>query len=97
MSENLALILTIVLGLVGIIFSIGSLVFAIIYFFKVFKMEKEIKNLNIIKEILIMQLTWYSENEKTLSGYEVLNFLKEKYHCDDMTALKIYYSQIKDY
>lgn len=59
-------------------------------------MEKQMESLANIKEILIQQLVLFGNNEECYKGYEVLDLIKRKHHCDDYAALKIYYGNHKE-
>lgn len=90
MADIHALILTIVLGIAGILVSIGGLAFAIATYIKASKVDKQAKELASIKDILIRNLALYSD-DKMITGYEALELIKKQYQCDDYTAMKIYY------
>ena len=95
MTDIYALILTIVLGIVGILVSVGGLAFAIATYIKASKVDKQAKELASIKDILIRNLVLYSEDEM-IKGYEALELIKKQYHCDDYTAMKIYYENFNN-
>lgn len=102
--ENITLSFTIILSFVGIVISIASLVFSIIYFIKITKLEKtqeellKIKDIsdevkNTIKNHLISQCCLFGINGgKHLSGKEVIKKICDKYGCDEWTAISIFNS-----
>lgn len=92
MTDIYALILTIVLGVVGIIVSFGGFAFAVATYIKASKVDKQAKELVSIKDILVRNLVLYSEG-KMITGYDVLELIKKQYQCDDYTAMKIYYEK----
>jgi len=99
--ENATLCFTIILSFVGIIISVASLIFAIIYLIKITKLEKAQEELVKIKDIsetikraLISQCCLFSLNGSgNLSGEEVIKEICDKYHCDEWTAISIFNSK----
>lgn len=96
--EDTTLSFTIILSFVGIIISIASLVFAIIYFVKITKLEKAQEELLKIKDIsetikraLIAQCCLFGPDR--ITGEEVIKEICEKYHCDEWTAISIFNSK----
>lgn len=84
------------------VISVASLVFSIVYFIKITKLEKtqeellKIKNISeTIKKALISQCCLFSfdGNISVSSGEEVIEEICEKYHCDEWTALSIFISE----
>lgn len=100
--ENITLSFTIILSFVGIVISVASLVFSIIYFIKIIKLEKaqeellKIKDISeTIKKALISQCCLFGSgmNAGYSSGEEVIKEICEKYHCDEWTAISIFNSE----
>lgn len=98
--EDITLSFTIILSFFGIIISIASLVFAIIYFIKITKLEKtqeelvKIKDISeTIKKVLIAQCFSFGPDEsKNLTGEEVIKKICKKYNCDEWTAISLFNS-----
>ena len=84
---------TIILSFIGIIISFLGLIFAIVFLISVFKLSKKVNKISEIEEILISSLIYYSEDGQIIKGKKVLNMIKEKYDCDNMMAIKLYYSE----
>lgn len=100
--ENITLSFTIILSFVGIAVSVAALIFSIIYFIKITKLEKAQEELLKIKDIsetikrtLISQCCLFSFDGSIglSSGEEVIKEICEKYHCDEWTALSIFNSE----
>jgi hypothetical protein len=79
------------------VISICALIFSIIYLIKVSKIagvQRDIKDtLRIIEEIktiLIAQCVLYSDSG-VIKGDEAIKLLCDKYKCDEITAIKLYY------
>ena len=96
--ENATLSFTIILSFVGIVISIASLVFAIVYLIKITKLEKtqeellKIKNISeTIKRALVSRCVLFGQGgKKMLSGEEVIKEICERYHCDEWVAISIF-------
>lgn len=100
--ENTILSFTIILSFVGIAVSVTALIFSIIYFIKITKLEKaqeellKIKDISeTIKKALISQCCLFDlgGNVGHSSGEEVIKEICEKYHCDEWTAISIFNSE----
>lgn len=96
--EGAVAILGIILSSLGIIISFSSLIFAIIYLIKIHKLQKLADNLeskmtilDSIKEVLILQCVLFPKNGSAIRGKECIDFIRQKYNCDEMNAIKIYY------
>ena len=102
--ETIILGFTIILSFTGIVISVASLVFSIIYFIKITKIEKtqeellKIKDISekvkdVIKNHMISQCCLFGINGGThLSGEEVIKKICSKYNCDEWTAISIFTS-----
>lgn len=83
---------TIALSFIGIVISIVGLTISLVFLVNVFKLSKEVEQIEEIKEILISSLAFYMENGEMISGRKALNLLKEKYDCkSDLEAIRFYY------
>ena len=99
--ENATLCFTIILSFAGIAISVASLVFSIIYFIKITKLEKTQEELLRIKDIsetikkaLIAQCCLFNfDGSGNFSGEKVIKEICNKYHCDEWTAISIFISE----
>lgn len=97
MNGDVILSFTIILSFIGIVISVSALIFSIIYLIKVSKIskvQKDIKDtlhtIEEIKTILIAQCVLYSDSG-VIKGDEAIKLLCNKYKCDEITAIKLYY------
>ena len=97
MNSDVILSFTIILSFIGIVISICALIFSIIYLIKISKMskvQKDIKDtlhtIEEIKTILIAQCVLYSDSG-VIKGEEAIKLLCDKYKCDEIMAIKLYY------
>ena len=97
--ENIITVFGIILSSLGIIISFLSLIFAIIYLIKIHELQKLTNNLegkitilDNVKEVFIAQCVLFPGDGPAIKGRECIDFIRQKYNCDEMTAIKIYYS-----
>ena len=97
--ENITLAFTIILSFVGIIISIASLIFAVIYFIKIAKLQsiqlsilKKIDLLDNIKSALLPSCTMYSD-DINVSGREAVNAVCNYFKCDEWRAISLLINQ----
>lgn len=90
MNNEILMSFTIILSFIGIVISLASLIFSIIYLIKIIKLENLTKVLEKIKLILIKNCVCYNNNEM-IPGDKVINEIMNKYHCDEYQAILLYY------
>ena len=91
MNSEILTSFTIILSFIGIVISLASLIFSVVYLIKVIKLEKYTKILDKIKLILIKSCVGFGGNGEMILGDKIINAIMNKYHCDEYQAILLYY------